>query len=382
MGSGDQDGTRTGVGSSTGSSSGIESDSRLLHGQTVVFSGRLKSLSRREAAGLVESAGGSVRSRVTRETRYLVAGQPPAIRLRRTLDNRKQRLAERLNSSGAEIRVVDEREFLRVLGIEMAVEMAERYYSAAELGSLYQLSPNVFRQLERMRVLRPVLRTYADRYYTFADLLVLRQVGEALARGVSLTRIARRLRLERRGQLELHFGRGPAEVLEFRHPMEDGWTAEDWYAIGCQHDEDPAEIRRAVKAYERALELDPHHVGALVNLGNIEYQLGQVEEARRLYELALAIDPQNPNVHYNLGNVFDDLEEYTTAIRFFEAALRLKPDNADAHFNLGLVYDRVGRVEQVREHMQAYLRYDPEGEMADVASEYLSLTTAEDEARA
>jgi tetratricopeptide (TPR) repeat protein len=354
----------------------------VLSGQTVVFTGRLRSLSRREAAGLVESAGGSVRSRVTRDTRYLVAGEPRAIRLRRTLENRKQRLAERLNSAGAEIRVVDEREFLKVLGIEMAAEMAERYYSAAELRTLYQLSPRDLRQLERMRVLRPVFRTYADRYYTFGDLLVLRQVGEALARGVSLTRIARRLRLERRGQLAFRFGSGPAEVLEFRHPMEDGFSAEDWYAIGCQHDEDPVELRRAVKAYERALELDPHHVGALVNLGNIEYQLGQVEEARRLYELALAIDPQNPNVHYNLGNVFDDLEEYTTAIRFFEAALRLKPDNADAHFNLGLVYDRVGRVEQVREHMQAYLRYDPEGEMADVASEYLSLTTAEDEARA
>jgi tetratricopeptide (TPR) repeat protein len=371
-------------GVSDGSGSGTSSGSGPgpLSGQTVVFTGRLRSLSRREAAGLVESAGGSVRSRVTRETRYLVAGQPQEILRRRSLENRKQRLAERLNSSGAEIRVVDEREFLRVLGIEMAAEMAERYYSAAELRTLYDLPPRVLHQLERMRVLRPVLRTYADRYYTFADLLVLRQVAEALARGVSLTRIARRLRLERRGQLELRFGHGPAEVLEFRHPMEEGWTAEDWYAIGCQHDEDPTEIRRAVKAYERALELDPHHVGALVNLGNIEYQLGQVEEARRLYELALAIDPQNPNVHYNLGNVFDDLEEYTTAIRFFESALRLRPENADAHFNLGLVYDRIGRVERVREHMQAYLRYDPNGEMADVATEYLSLTTAEDEARA
>jgi tetratricopeptide (TPR) repeat protein len=98
--------------------------------------------------------------------------------------------------------------------------------------------------------------------------------------------------------------------------------------------------------------------------------------------MALALDPQNPNVHYNLGNVFDDLAEYATAIRFFESALRFRPENADAHFNLGLVHDRLGNVEKVREHMQAYLRLDPQGEMADVASEYLTLTTSEDEVRA
>ena len=41
----------------------------------------------------------------------------------------------------------------------------------------------------------------------------------------------------------------------------------------------PGEFRRAIHAYERALDLDPHHVGALVNLGNIQYRLGLIEEA-------------------------------------------------------------------------------------------------------
>ena len=77
-------------GVSDGSGSGTSSGSGPgpLSGQTVVFTGRLRSLSRREAAGLVESAGGSVRSRVTRETRYLVAGQPQEILRRRSLENR------------------------------------------------------------------------------------------------------------------------------------------------------------------------------------------------------------------------------------------------------------------------------------------------------
>jgi tetratricopeptide (TPR) repeat protein len=167
-------------------------------------------------------------------------------------------------------------------------------------------------------------------------------------------------------------------VVEFRRPEEDNLTAEDWYEVGCDSDDDPSGFSRARFAYDRALELDPHHVGALVNLGNIYYRLGQVPDARRLYERALALDPQNPNVHYNLGNVYDDLEEFRTAIRFFEAALRLRPANADAHFNLGLVHDRMGSVNKVRKHMMAYLRLEPDGEMAEIAREYLSLTSRED----
>jgi tetratricopeptide (TPR) repeat protein len=354
-----------------------------LSGQTFVFAGSLRSLSRREAAALVEAAGGEVRSRVTRETRFLVAGEGRGERAERALMGRKQRLAERQSAGGGAIEILDEHGFLALFGVEATATVAERFYRAADLQALYRLSPRVLRALEQMRILRPVLRTHADRYYAFGDLLILREVSGAMARGTSLGRIARRLRLERQGQLKLRLetgpAAGPAQVLEFRHPAEVSWSADDWYAIGCQHDEEPGEFRRAIHAYERSLDLDPHHIGALVNLGNIQYRLGLVEDARRLYEKALALDPQNPNVHYNLGNVFDDLAEYATAIRFFEAALRLRPENADAHFNLGLVHDRLGNVEQVREHMLAYLRLDPHGEMADVASEYLSLTTSEDE---
>ena len=63
-------------------------------------------------------------------------------------------------------------------------------------------------------------------------------------------------------------------------------------------------------------------------------------------------------------------------------AIRLRPESGDAHFNLGLVHDRLGDVEKVRQHMQAYLRLEPDGEMAEVAFEYLSLTSCEDGAPA
>lgn len=357
-----------------------------VRGHVFVFTGRLHTLSRAAAAHLVRRGGGIVRGTVTRDTQYVVSGDAgreagPAGGGRGAVASRKLEAAEDLRAAGAAIRILEEREFLGLVGFAAAGH-AGRNYSASDVRVLFDLSPNELAKLERMRLVRPVLRTHSDRYYTFQDLVLFRQVRAALDRGTSLAQAARRLRLERQGQMSLHFESAPPHVIPFRRPGEENYSAEDWYQIGVEIDEDPADFVRATHAYERALELDPHHVGALVNLGNIHYRTGQIDEARRLYERALALDPRNPKVHYNLGNVYDDLKEFRTAIRFFEAALRLNPANADAHFNLGLVHDRLGDVEKVRKHMLAYLRLAPEGEMAEVAAEYLSLTACEDGAPA
>lgn len=350
-----------------------------LHDQVFVFTGRLRSLTRPEASLLVRRAGGIVRGSVSRDTSYLVMGDDLRDHPRGVLASRKLRTAERLNAEGGLVRILSEHEFLRLIGIDPTPDLGEPCYTTADVRALYGLDSATLRQLERLKLVRPLLRSNADRYYRFQDLLVFRRVREFLDSGQRLCDIVRRLGLERHGQMNLSLEDcGRSQVIEFRRPEEESWTAEDWYGVGCEHDEDPDDFARAIRAYERSLELDPHHVGALINLGNVHYRLGRVDEARRLYELALALDPENPNVHYNLGNVFDDLEDHRSAIRFFESAIRLRPDSGDAHFNLGLVYDRLGDVDRVRQHMQAYLRLEPEGEMAEVAYEYLSLTSCED----
>jgi tetratricopeptide (TPR) repeat protein len=225
-----------------------------------------------------------------------------------------------------------------------------------------------------MTLISPILRTNAERYYTFSDLLLFRRIHESLENGGSLGRIIRRMLQGRAGQIALPLEVAQAQVVSLDNGPEMTWNADDWYNLGCDHDDDPAEIHEAVEAYRRAINLNPYHIGALINLGNLTYDLGNIDEARRLYERALACDPDNSIAHFNLGNVYDDLGEYENAIRYFVTAIRLRPDNSDAHFNLGLVYDRLGEVEKVRQHMRAYLRLNPEGDMSEVAREYLQLT--------
>ncbi|MGD8395258.1 MAG: tetratricopeptide repeat protein [Candidatus Eiseniibacteriota bacterium] len=349
--------------------------SAVLRGKVFVFTGRLASLSRREAAALVRVRGGETRRQVSRQTSYLVVGDgdrgPAGSRSRSLLD------ARRVSDAGAELEIIDERRFLTMLGLESACRLRDRYYSGRDIQRLYGFDRRTLRALANVSLVSPILRTNAERYYTFSDLLVFRTIHESLEQGGSLGRIVRRLLQDRAGQARLDFDRDELEVLPLDAPDDHDWSADDWYLMGCEHDERPAEVHEAIAAYRRVLELDPYHVGALINLGNLSYDLGDIDEARSLYERALASDPQNAVAHFNLGNVYDDLGEYARAISYFRSAIRLRPDNADAHFNLGLVYDRLGEVSRVRAHMELYLRLSADGDMAEVAREYLQLTEEE-----
>ncbi len=349
-----------------------------IDGKIFVFSGRLANFSRQEAAALVRLRGGLTRRDVTRRTAYLVLGEG-----RRPLRrSRKLEIASRLEGAGQSIRVLSEDQFLDMLGLESTRPLRRSYYSGADVERLYGLNRTKLRALERMRLTSPILRTRAERYYTFADLHVFRRVKDGLARGGSLASMARRILQDRVGQLSFDFEKvGPAPIvaLPLTAALEErlSWTADDWYLLGCEHDEDAEQAEPALAAYRQALAIDPYHVGSLINLGNLLYEDDRIQDARRLYERALASDPDNSSASFNLGNVYDDLGCYEDAIRYFKRAVRLRPDNADAHFNLGLVYDRLGDVSRVRAHMSSYLKLDADGDMAEVAREYLHLTRDE-----
>jgi DNA ligase (NAD+) len=83
-----------------------------LSGKTVVLAGRLPALTAAEATSLIEKAGGTVATRVTRTTDYLVAGARPGAKL------------EEARSLG--VRVIDGAELRQMLGIPMDAPAEKR----------------------------------------------------------------------------------------------------------------------------------------------------------------------------------------------------------------------------------------------------------------
>jgi tetratricopeptide (TPR) repeat protein len=143
--------------------------------------------------------------------------------------------------------------------------------------------------------------------------------------------------------------------------------AELWFEKGLQLEQIGAPLPEAVAAYQRALELDPHSAGALVNLGTIHYHLHEWTEAERCYQRALEIDPQYALAHFNLGNLFDERGDLPRAIFYYRAALQLEPGYADAHYNLALLFQGTGQNLAAMRHWKAYLRLDRGSPWAQIA---------------
>ncbi len=99
----------------------------------------------------------------------------------------------------------------------------------------------------------------------------------------------------------------------------------------------------ATAELQAALGCNPIYVPALLNLGNLHEDLGQLERARAAYHRALDADPDNCLVLARLAGVASD-EDSPEYIRTLQARLsqpRLAPaDRADLGFALGRLLDR------------------------------------------
>lgn len=95
---------------------------------------------------------------------------------------------------------------------------------------------------------------------------------------------------------------------------------------------------RAVRVLSKAADANPENAMLWVNLGAAH--LGnlqtsgpkQQERAIRAYERALTIDPAAPNVHYHLGLIYKARGELNRAIAFFQRALEIQPTDRDAQY--------------------------------------------------
>lgn len=110
----------------------------------------------------------------------------------------------------------------------------------------------------------------------------------------------------------------------------------------------------AKSAYREVLRFDAQAVPALVNLGRLEHESGNLDAAERLYREALSLDPSERNAAFNLAVLAEDRGDLRLAIRRYETLLRIAPDAADAHQRLAALHARCGDRGAARRHTALY----------------------------
>ncbi len=154
------------------------------------------------------------------------------------------------------------------------------------------------------------------------------------------------------GQLLMDFDSAPAPAHV--QPLSVEASGLDWSAEGVTLEgEDP---HAAERAYRQALENDPEHVPAALNLSAMLCEQGRCDDALRLLDGMLARCPADAALHFNLGIALEDQHRDDEAIAAYERALGLQPDLADAHFNLARLHERAGRPHRALRHLHEYRR--------------------------
>ena len=132
----------------------------------------------------------------------------------------------------------------------------------------------------------------------------------------------------------------------------------------------------AVRQYRKALAINPRNLQALLEVGVYWLDRGQIEEAKTLLTRAVN-DPDTSDVkpgmlpavmakaHANLGVLQGQAGNFNEAVRHSREALRLEPSYAFAHCTLGAALLELKEVEEGERHLAEALRIDPQDAVAN-----------------
>lgn len=126
------------------------------------------------------------------------------------------------------------------------------------------------------------------------------------------------------------------------------------------------EIGKAIKAFQRVLELDPHHTDAAISLSVIYNDIGKYEEAKAIFEKAnnQVKNTQQQGVtdphlnkkfslkHYELAEMYASYGRWEEALFEYNKAGSLDPDNLEIRIKIAKNYTKKGFISKAFEELK------------------------------
>lgn len=112
-------------------------------------------------------------------------------------------------------------------------------------------------------------------------------------------------------------------------------------------------LEEAIPPFERALELEPRFLPAVLRLAQTRFELGELEAAEALFERALELEPGAAAAHEGLGRVAAARGDDRAAVERFERALELEPQASGIRYALGQAYRNLGDLDEAQENLAA-----------------------------
>ncbi|WP_044642289.1 tetratricopeptide repeat protein [Risungbinella massiliensis] len=111
--------------------------------------------------------------------------------------------------------------------------------------------------------------------------------------------------------------------------------ADTWDLKGLITHYGTQKIDEAILYFQKALDLDPECVAAIVHYAGAELDLGHLDRAEELVMQATKLDPERKECPLLLGMIYTKRGQLEEAETFYREALRINPESLLVHLNYG-----------------------------------------------
>src|ERR1700677_3338865 len=259
-------------------------------------------------------------------------------------------------------------------------------FSRREFLRLLDITDKQLAYWEKLGIVSP-RKAAGDDFYDFRDLISLRTAKQLIQSGVSANRLRLALaalnqklsKVEQpltelrilsngrdiivdhdgahlepiSGQFVLNFD---TRELRDRVRVMPERNANDWFALALQYESDPETHLQAIDAYRRVLAITPNNVEALINLGMLSYEQGDLENASACFLRAVTGDPNNSvasdGAEKTGGSVFEvalfvgehaEIDQGFDVVGSYREHAAVGVDGLQVRFGVGLVLQSEGK---------------------------------------
>ena len=124
--------------------------------------------------------------------------------------------------------------------------------------------------------------------------------------------------------------------------------------------EKKTDLDSAYYYFVKAIEHKPDYLNALVCLGELQRNIGQIDEAKKSYDKAMKINDKNDGVYLGLGVIYAIKKQYDSAAYCFKTTLQLKPGFPEAHSNYANFLDIIGKTDSSIKEYAVAISLNPE----------------------
>ncbi len=143
------------------------------------------------------------------------------------------------------------------------------------------------------------------------------------------------------------------------------------------------EIGKAIKAFNKVLNLNPEHTDAAISLSVLYNDIGQYEDARKVFETANErvkgktkgaglmedkhINKKFASKHYEIADLYLSYNRYDEALFEYNKVISLDPENLEARIKIAKVYAKKGFIAKAIEELRTLKNEEPNFAPARIA---------------